>query len=238
MRDSFLAVIPARGGSKGLPQKNILKCAGKPLIGWTIGAALSCSRIDKVLVSTDCAEIASVSSELGAHVPFLRPPELAEDSSSMVDVLRHAWENCFDNNNQRYSHVVLLQPTSPLRSVSHIKSALDYYSEIGSGADTLVSVYRAPEKSGWLMSPDSNDERYIKFCFDVSSGNPMRQRLKQYFMPNGALYIARGECLDAGLYSPRTLFYVMSFEDSIDIDTKAEFDQAEKILLSRASAVQ
>ena len=236
MRDkySLLAIIPARGGSKGLPNKNILHCAGKPLIAWTIEAARDVVEIDEVFVSTDSEQISSVAISAGACVPFLRPEHLATDSSSLVNVLHHVWETFMDAQGKPYDFFVVLQPTSPLRNGSHIAAAIDYYFKRRlTSIDTLASVYEVNAKYGWLMQETVESSGYIKFCFDLPSGNSQRQSLKPYYMPNGAIFITRGEALSGGLYTDNTIPFVMDVEDSIDIDTREEFEQAATILISR-----
>lgn len=227
---SLLAVIPARGGSKGLPNKNILECAGKPLIEWTISAAKAVSFIDDVLVSTDSKEIAAVSRRAGASVPFLRPSELATDDASLLDAIKHSWENHAAASSERYDYIVVLQPTSPLRTAVHISEAIEFYfRNRKSDEDTLASVYQVSQKFGWLMQ-STDESKYIRFCMDVRSQNPQRQELKPYYLPNGAIFIVRGGALDGGLYRNNTLPFVMAVRDSIDIDTRDDFADAENLL--------
>lgn len=236
MRDkySLLAFIPARAGSKGLPNKNILDCAGKPLIAWTIEAARNVDDFDDVFVSTDCEQIASVARTAGASVPFLRPSDLATDSASLMDALLYTWGELRDPNGKPYDYVVVLQPTSPLRTGSHIAAALAYYfAQRRTEIDTLASVYPVPAKYGWLMQKTSEPDGYIDFCFDIRSSNAQRQSLKPYYMPNGAIFVARGVALSDGLYTEQTIPFVMDAADSVDIDTRAEFDQAASVLRAR-----
>ena len=228
---SLLAVIPARGGSKGLPNKNVLDCAGKPLIEWTISAALGANAIDDVLVATDADDIAATSRRVGASVPFLRPAELAGDDSSMLDVVRHAWETHADANGRRFDYIVLLQPTSPLRTSAHIDGAVEiYFKNRRSDDDTLASVYPVGQKHGWLMQTEGD---YVRFCMDVRSSNPQRQKLKPYYLPNGAIFIIRGGDFAEGFYRHKTLPFVMDASDSIDIDTYEDFKNAVNSLLRR-----
>lgn len=235
---SILALIPARGGSKGLPNKNILECAGKPLIEWTISAALNVSLIDDVLVSTDSVDIATVAKRAGASVPFLRPDELATDDSSMLDSVKHAWESHRDAKGRPFDYLVLLQPTSPLRTSAHIYDAIDFYFENRqSNDDTLASVYKADQKNGWLMQTEG-ESRYIRFCLDVGSNNPQRQKLKPYYLPNGAIFIVRGEALGEGLYRDNTLPFVMAKESSIDVDTSDDLKAAEDFLIRHRGFVE
>ena len=231
----MLAVIPARGGSKGLPGKNILECAGRPLIEWTISAARAVDMLDDVLVTTDSPEIAGVSLSAGASVPFLRPDELATDDASLLQVVRHAWEQHRTPEGLRFEYIVVLQPTSPLRTAAHIETAIRHYFENRkSETDTLASVYEVGAKFGWLMQhADAEARDYIRFCMDVRTQNPQRQGLKQYFMPNGAIFIARGETIENGLYRENTIPFVMHAHDSIDIDSSADLDAAAQILRNR-----
>lgn len=238
MRDqySLLAFIPARGGSKGLPNKNILDCAGKPLIAWTIEAARSVIAIDEVIVSTDADQIAEVARAHGASVPFLRSPELATDSASLLDAVTQAWTMVVDRAGKPYDYIVVLQPTSPLRSESHIELALNHYFESRcSENDTLASVYPVSPKFGWLMQKSAESSAYIDFCFDINSSNAQRQRLGPYYMPNGAIFVVRGAALSNGLYTERTIPFVMNPADSIDIDTRSELNQAAELLRIRVS---
>lgn len=232
---SLLAVIPARGGSKGLPGKNIRECAGRPLIEWTIAAARAVSLLDDVLVTTDSEEIAAVSRNAGAAVPFLRPGELATDDASLLGVVRHAWEQHRTREGRPFDYVVVLQPTSPLRTAAHIETAIRHYFENRkSETDTLASVYEVGAKFGWLMQHAEGGD-YIRFCMDVRTQNPQRQGLQQYFMPNGAIFVARGAAIADGLYRENTIPFVMPAVDSVDIDSSADLDAAAQILRDRSA---
>lgn len=230
---SLLALIPARSGSKGLPNKNVLNCAGKPLIEWTIAAAHGAVEIDEIIVSTDSENIAAVSANAGASVPFIRPASLAADNSSMLDVIKHAWENHLDSNGRYFDYVVLLQPTSPLRSSTHISEAIRlYFRSRRSDEDTLASVHPVNSKYGWLMERVGTGG-YIEFCRDVRQENPQRQELPSFFLPNGAIFVIKGDNIAGGIYHSSTLSYVMDPRDSIDIDTQEDFRLAEETLRSR-----
>jgi CMP-N,N'-diacetyllegionaminic acid synthase len=233
---SLLAIIPARGGSKGLPNKNIRDCAGKPLIGWTVEAAKQVQDIDDVIVSTDSDAIAQACVAYGAKLPFMRPAELATDEASMLDVLQHAVLHHLDRQGKPFDYVVLLQPTSPLRTVKHLRHAISYYFDRQtSDQDTLASVYAVSEKYRWLMQI-SNPDQYIEFCFHTNSNNPRRQLLQSLYMPNGAIFIASRKKLAQGFYGSQTIPYVMDEESSIDIDSLEDFNRAQEILLSRLQA--
>ena len=135
----ILAIIPARGGSKGLPGKNIKKLAGKPLIAWTIDQAKKSKYIDKLIVSTDSKEIAEISKKYGAEIPFLRSKKLAQDNSSIYDVIFDAI-NWFKKNNIDFDLIILLEPTSPLRENNDIDNAVELFINNWDKANSLVSV--------------------------------------------------------------------------------------------------
>ncbi len=154
---NILAIIPARRDSKGLPKKNILNCAGKPLIAWTIEAALKAKFIDKVLVSTDCKEIASIAEKYGAWVPFIRPEELATDNASTVDVVKHVITWIKNNNQQLYTIIVLLQPTSPLRDAHD----MEHVGCVGCSLWRAVAVaVRVSVEHGFLSGNRARDHRH------------------------------------------------------------------------------
>ncbi len=230
--NKILAVIPARSGSKGLKDKNIVNFCGKPLIAWSIEAALEVPFIDRVVVSTDSSKIAAIAGKAGADVPFLRPKALASDKIAADKAVVHSVEWLFSNENKRYDYVILLQPTSPLRTSKHIRSAIEYYfKQRKSPDDTLVSVQEVPKKFGWLMSAQKSG--YIHFCFRISDNEMNRQQIPTYYLPNGAIYIAPERTLKKeGFYTQNTLYYPMSEKESIDIDTLADLKKAE-IILSR-----
>jgi CMP-N-acetylneuraminic acid synthetase len=224
---TLLAVIPARGGSKGLPDKNILPCGGRPLIAWTISAAASVDAIDAVIVSTDSTAIAETARAAGALVPFFRPAEMATDTASLLDAIKHAWETFRLPSGDPYDYVVVLQPTSPLRTARHIRDAIAFYfANRRHAEDTLASVHEVSAKHGWLLE-QVEGQPYIRFCFDVAVKNARRQQLPRYFLPNGAIFIARGRALDAGLYTQATLPFHMPAADSIDVDSADDLREAD-----------
>jgi CMP-N-acetylneuraminic acid synthetase len=222
----ILAFIGARGGSKGLKNKNIIDLAGRPLISWTIEASLNSRYIDRTVVSTDSTKIASVARECGADVPFLRPKNLAKDDSPVEEAIRHAINWLKDQYGEVYDFVILLQTTSPLRDVKTVDAAIDYYfHKHRSPLDTLVSVVQAPRKMGWLLR--SSGPGYVDFCFDIQRKNLNRQGLPTLYLPNGAFYLAPTSVLKkANFYSGRTIPYVMNDELSVDIDTREDLVKA------------
>ena len=217
-----LAVIPARANSKGLPGKNVMELAGKPLIAWSIEAAIQSGCVDKVVVSTDSQEIADIARACGADVPFLRPASLAMDDTPGVAPLLHACQMV-----PGYDHVVLLQPTSPLRNAADLDSAISMM--VGQGADFCISVTRAKQHPNWLYR--LSDQGYLQRYEEAAMATD-RQSLSPVYAPNGALYVARIAALMAHgtLNGPDTIAYEMSAERSTDIDTALDLRICEMLM--------
>lgn len=219
-----LALVPARGGSKGIPRKNIRPLAGKPLIAWTIEAAKAVPGIERVVVSTEDEEIAAVAREWGADVPFLRPAELASDEAPGIAPVLHAVGELPDHDD-----LVLLQPTSPLRDATHIAGLLQFARE--KRATSVVSVREVDDHPSWMFhrAADGSLERYARF--DEAA---RRQDLAELFTLNGAMYwITRERLLEVeALVSADTLGFVMDAESSVDIDTMLDWRLAEALLSS------
>ncbi len=214
----ILGVIPARGGSKGIPKKNIKLLKGKPLIAYTIEAALN-SKLDRVIVSTDCEEIAEVSKKYGAEV-MMRPDALAQDTTPTLPVL----QNIVSKLNKQYDAIMTLQPTSPLRTTKHIDEAIELFKK-NDDADSLVSVVEVPHNfmPEKLMNLDG---KYL-----VGSGEvKRRQELKKIYARNGAvIYITKTIKLSEYIFGGKTLPYFMKQIDSFDIDSIEDWDIVEKI---------
>ena len=223
-----LAIIPARGGSKGLPGKNIRPLAGVPMIGHTIRAAQEARAVDRVLVSTDDEEIASVAREFGAEVPFLRPPELSGDKASGVDVCLHALSYAQSEMSCQPRLVVLLQPTSPMRNAEDIDAAIQLLAE--SQADSVVSVKPVTEYPQWMKKMDG--EHRISSLFEEMDITSARQDLEKSYLLNGAIYLSRASSLSkhGSFYGGDTRGYLMPEERSIDIDTLNDFLMAEALM--------
>lgn len=218
-----LAVIPARGGSKRLPKKNVLPLNGKPLIAWTIDAALEALSVDRVLVTTDCAEIAEVAMRHGAEVPFLRPAHLADDTSSTNDVLMHLVNNLADDD---FDIVLVLQPTSPLRTSQDIDEALQRFGT--DEVDGVVTVCECEHSPMWsnTLPADQNLGDFIR----SEIKDKRSQDLPQYYRLNGALYaFAKDAFIKAGgiHYSEKVFAHSMPIARSIDIDHQLDFELAE-----------
>jgi len=214
---SIVALITARGGSKSLPRKNVQLLGGKPLITWTIRAALDSAIFARVIVSTDDEEIARISRQYGADVPFLRPTELARDDSPHIIAGKHAL-NWLRNSAQLYpEYVMLLQPTSPFRTVGDIIAAKNL-AEVHN-AIAVVSVVEAkphPSKT-YRLTSDGTLADFVP----TTLAYRRRQDLPPAFADNGAIYLNRSDSLlrDGTFIPPGTIPYVMPAERSIDIDT-------------------
>ena len=224
----LLALITARGGSKRLPKKNILKLANKPLIAWTIEASLKSPYIDEVIVSTDDVEIAEISRSYGADVPFIRPPELATENASSIDVLKHAVLT-LKNLDRHFDYLILLQPTSPLRKATHINEAIQMY--VDKKAKVVISVCEVSHPIEWTgLLPDdlSMDDFFLQELHGKRS-----QDLPQRYRLNGAIFIINiheflkhnSIMLKEGSYG-----FIMGREDSVDIDNHIDFKFAEFLI--------
>ena len=222
----ILGLIPARGGSKVLPGKNVMKFAGKPLIAWTIDASKESGILDRVIVSTDCPEIARISREYGAETPFMRPEELSRDHSPAMPFIIHALKWMMENENYAPDCLMLLQPTSPLRNSQDIVNSVDLMRREGS--DSVISVCEPAVHP--YHSKQINDEGYIDNLVGRSENVP-RQKLPKAYILNGAIYLVRTTVLidKETLYPPKTSAYIMPQERSIDIDNEIDFRIAEFI---------
>lgn len=228
----MLAIIPARGGSKGVPGKNIKTLNGKPLIAYTIEAAKKALLIDRIAVSTDNRGIADVAKRYGAEVPFLRPAHLAEDTSKAQDVYIHAVEYMRDEEGIDITKFMVLLPTAPFRNEKHIDEAVKRFKE--SKADTLISIRKVETPASWMLNKDEKD-RIVNCGFDKESSSGNRQGNIVHYVPNGAIYILDYKLLKTKLtyYSNNTIGYEMSQADSIDIDNIDDFEYAEYLMSRR-----
>lgn len=221
-----LAVITARGGSKGLPGKNIRPLAGRPLIGWSIHAARQSKLIDRVVLSTDDEAIAAVARQCGCEVPFMRDSALAADDTPSIDVVLDALDRVTG-----YDLVVLLQPTSPLRDADDIDNAIRAC--VSSDAPGCVSVREAQESPYWMFVLDANDRMQ-----PLLSGVPAtrRQDLPPVHVLNGAVYVSRVDVLrrQRMFVVAGTVAYPMPKERSVDIDVEQDFLIAEQYLTGQS----
>lgn len=223
MNPTFLAVIPARGGSKGVPRKNIKELAGKPLIAWTIEEAKKSKYITRLILSSDDKEIIQVAEQYGCEVPFVRPCELAKDTASGMEPVFHAIAQC-----PGYDYVILLQPTSPLRTVEDIDTAIEKLLEDNKGF--CVSVVETSESPYWMYK--INKEKTIVPLITDETKTTRRQDLPSIYSLNGAIYIAEiNELLmKKSFITNDTIAYIMSKEHSYDIDNMIDFVICETLI--------
>ena len=220
----FLSIIPARSGSKRLPDKNIKLLCGKPLLAWSIESALDSQYIDEVVVSTDSSVYADVAKSYGANVPFLRPESLSSDTTTTFDVLEHCIRFYKESLGKTYDYVVLLQPTSPLRQAWHIDEACEKI--LTKGVSSLISVCKCEHSPLWsnTLPDDENMSDFIpKAVREIRS-----QDLPQYYRLNGTIFIAKTKSLLAAksFLTPDTIAYKMDNLYSSDIDSALDFEFA------------
>ena len=221
-----LAIIPARGGSKGIPRKNIKDLNGKPLIAYTIEEAKKSKYIDKILVSTEDEEIAEISKKYNLEVPFLRPKELAEDNTPGIDPILYTVQ-CFHENKCDFDYVVCLQCTSPFRKIEQIDEAIEKL--IAQNAHSIVSVCESEVNPYWMKNIENG---LMKDFLEGSAFYSRRQDIPKIYRLNGAIYISKTENLlkNKNWYTEKTLAYVMDKKSSIDIDEMIDFKFAEFLM--------
>lgn len=221
---SYLAIIPARGGSKGIPQKNIRSLAGKPLIAWTIEQCLSCNLIQKTIVSTDDEQIASISRQYGAEVPFIRPKYLAQDETPTEPVLKHAL-NWFESKGESFDAIILMQPTSPIRHKSTIGNAIKEFE--GKQVNSLVTVC---ENHGFFWKNIKNPEALYNY-----KNRPRRQDINEedrWYRETGSIYITRTQAFlseNNRLCDPIGI-HVMRDDEGYEIDSLTDFEIVESLI--------
>ncbi|MBO8161753.1 MAG: acylneuraminate cytidylyltransferase family protein [Thermosipho sp. (in: Bacteria)] len=222
-----LAFIPARGGSKGVPKKNIRLLAGKPLIAYSIEQAKESKYISRIIVSTESEEIAEIAREWNAEV-IKRPEELARDETPTIDTIIHALDYLKKEENYTPDIVVLLQPTSPLRTSEDIDSAIELFLNI-QDCLSLVSVTEFDHPPFWAIKIEDN---LLKPLFGKEYFRMRRQELPKAYRPNGAIFISTPKVLRKykTFYTPKTIAYIMPPERSVDIDTEFDFLLAEFLI--------
>lgn len=225
---TIIAVIPARGGSKGIPRKNLVLVNNKPLIAYTIEAARRASSIDRTVVSTDDVEIAEVARQFGAEVPFMRPADLSNDTALMLGVLQHAL-NWHESTFGPVEAVVLLQPTSPLRQAQHIDEAIALFRS--SDASSVVSVIEVPHQFN-PVSVMTLQEGVLRPFLDESKLITRRQDKPRVFARNGpAVLVCHPNTLRGGdLYGLHCVPYMMSVRESLDIDEPDDLRAVEQAM--------
>lgn len=230
---SIVALIPARSGSKGIPRKNLVPIAGRPLIAYAIEAARSADCFDHIIASTDDAEIAEVARRYGAEAPFLRPAELAGDTSPMLDVLCHALDWC-ESTGERIDVMVVLQPTSPLRTARHISEAVALFFE--RNATSVVSVMEVPHQFNPISVLTMKDGVLQPYLNELPPITRRQDKPRVYARNGPAVLVCAPSTLRAGeLYGTSCIPYLMSAIDSLDIDKREDLELAEWFIERRRS---
>jgi CMP-N,N'-diacetyllegionaminic acid synthase len=229
--DKILAIITARGGSKGVPRKNIRPVCGKPLIAYSIETALLVrERLYRIIVSTDDAEIANISRQSGAEVPFLRPAELAADKTPTLPVLQHAVRFIEDQDKVRLEWILLLQPTSPLRSKDDIMATLEL-TESG-GCDSVISVVQTPTHPLFMKRIEKGQLLSFSDVLVEKEGTRRQDAQPPAYVRNGAIYLTRRDVLmeQNSIWGEFIRPYVMPAERSVNVDSELDLKLAELML--------
>ena len=223
-----LAIIPARGASKGLPGKNILPLAGIPLIAHTIKAAQESNSVNRIIVSTDDDDIAQVAQDAGAEVPFTRPAHLSDDNASGIDTCLHALQYVNEELNYHPERLLYLQPTSPLRTSADIDAAVQLLKD--KKADSVVGLKSVTEYPQWMQTID-NEKRINPRFPNLETANT-RQNLQETYILNGAIYLSTTKALKQyqSFYGGDTRGYLMPADRSIDIDNLQDFLTVEALI--------
>ena len=229
----MIAIIPARGGSKGLPGKNIRNLAGKPLICHTISAALKAKSITRVIVSTDDANIASIAEGCGAEVPFMRPDELASDNSLAIDSYLYTIDRLATEGNIKIDSFIALLPTAPLRLANDIDGAIEVFNT--KEADSVISITDPEVPVEWYKRINKNG--ILEDYFTNANTMKNRQEFNASYIPNGAIYIFNVDKLRSlrTYYMDKTYPYIMSRGHSVDIDEVLDFYWAEFLINKQQS---
>lgn len=224
-----LGIIPARGGSKGVPRKNLRRLAGKPLLQYTAEAALASTGLSRIILTTEDAEIAEAGRQCGIEVPFLRPESLARDDTPMLPVIRHAVQT-IENTGERYDAICLLQPTNPLRKPEDIDNCIRLLEE--QEADSVVSMLPVPVEFNphWVWFSDSDG--YLRIATGEEMPIPRRQELPAAWHREGSVYVTRRDILVERntFYGTRMVGYMMDPEKTVNIDTMEDWTRAEKMI--------
>ncbi len=221
----MLAIIPARGGSKGLPGKNIKELNGKPLISYTIEAAKKSEFITRIIISTDDEAIAKVAVEYGAELPFMRPEYLAGDEARAIDAFKYTLDRLENEEQIKINEFMVLQPTSPLRTAEDIDIAIKMFRE--KNADSIISYCAEHHPIKWHKYIDKDGK--FEDIFETTLNN--RQAERTSYFPNGSIYIFKKELIDQEIYQTEKSFaYIMNRDNSVDIDSLEDFEYAEFLL--------
>lgn len=228
-----LGIIPARGGSKGVPRKNARLLNGKPLIAYTAAAALAARTLSRVVLSTDDEDIARIGNECGIEVPFMRPGELARDDTPMLPVVQHvlSW---FEHKGQSFDAVCLLQPTNPLRRSTDIDACVQLLEQ--TDADSVVTVLQVPIEHHPFWAYLKTESGFLRLFTGDTNPVPNRQELPAAFHREGSVYVTRRRVVmeDHSLYGTRVMGHLMSGEQCVNIDTPSDWERAEHLLAANA----
>lgn len=225
----ILGIIPARGGSKGVPGKNIKLLNGKPLLKYTSEIALESQFLTAVILSSDDNQIITVAKSLGIQVPFIRPEELAQDTTPTIDVIIHALQ-WYENRTVFFDAVCLLQVTSPFRTVEFLNKAIEKF--IASGCDSLVSVQKVPHEYNPHWTFEINSEGNLKIATGEEKIISRRQELPEAYHRDGSIYIMKTEVLlqQHSLYGKSISFIESTPEFYVNIDTLSDWEKAEQMI--------
>jgi CMP-N,N'-diacetyllegionaminic acid synthase len=228
----ILTIIPARGGSKGVPGKNIKLLNGKPLLAYTSEIALQSRYLTEVIVSTEDEQIRGVAKKLGLQVPFIRPMTLAQDNTPTIDVIIHALE-WYGNQNSFFDAVCLLQVTSPFRTLEFLDKAIEKF--MASGCDSLVSVQRVPHEYNPHWAFEVNTDGNLKIATGEAEIIPRRQELPTAYHRDGSLYITKTKVLleAHSLYGKSTAYIESDAEFYVNIDTIQDWEKAEEMIQNK-----
>ena len=231
----MLAIIPARGGSKGLHRKNIKLLNGLPLIYYSIKAALDSKLVNRVIVSTEDKEIANIAKDFGAEVPFMRPDSLASDKSMVIDTYFNVVDQISKQNSKPVESFLALLPTTPLRTSNDIDRAIKIFNH--KKANSVISVNESSKPLYWhrRITKDGKLKSFLP-KFDAVKN---RQEFEKTYLPNGAIYVFLTEALRSTreYYSNKTYPYIMPIEKSIDIDNETDFEIAEYLLKKQLKSI-
>ncbi|WP_298421553.1 acylneuraminate cytidylyltransferase family protein [uncultured Kordia sp.] len=225
---NILAVIPARGGSKGVPGKNKKLLNGKPLIQYSIDAALESKYINEVVVTTDDEEIIAISKSLGANVPFVRPKHLAEDATPTLPVIQHVI-SYFETEGKHFDAICLLQPTSPFRPTGFLEKALETFKE--KQTDSLVSVLEVPHEYNPHWTFEANENGVLQIATGEKNIIPRRQELPKAYHRDGSIYITKTNIIqqENSLYGNSLSYVVSDKKYYVNIDTQNDWLKAEQL---------
>lgn len=226
---SLIAIIPARCGSKGLPNKNIKNLNGKPLMSWSIETALKCNYIDEVMVSTDSEEYAKIARRFGANVPFIRPDKYASDTASRKDLIQHTID-FYKKKGRQFDYIVFLEPTSPLRVLDDLNKSIEKLLNDKNGAESIVGICKLENTHPEFLV--ELDNGFLDFSYSKQPSKILRrQDINTLYFYEGSLYISETNAyLEKEFYHSKTLGYIVPRWKSLEIDEIEDFVMIESIM--------